>query len=149
MEFRRITSLPPYVFTIIDGLKVEARRAGEDVIDLGFGNPDLPSPDIAVEKLAEAAHNTRNHRYSASRGIPKLRQAIADYYKHRFDVDLDPDTEVINTIGAKEGFSHLMWTLLQPGRLEAISQGRCDPADMEAAIRELVPFLCAGLAAPV
>ncbi|CAB4938065.1 MAG: aminotransferase class I/II-fold pyridoxal phosphate-dependent enzyme [Actinobacteria bacterium] len=115
MEFRRITSLPPYVFTIIDGLKVEARRAGEDVIDLGFGNPDLPSPDIAVEKLSEAAHNTRNHRYSASRGIPKLREAIADYYKHRFDVDLDPDTEVINTIGAKEGFSHLMWTLLQPG----------------------------------
>jgi len=115
MEFRRITSLPPYVFTIIDGLKIEARRAGEDVIDLGFGNPDLPSPDIAVEKLSEAAHNTRNHRYSASRGIPKLREAIAGYYKHRFDVDLDPDTEVINTIGAKEGFSHLMWTLLQPG----------------------------------
>jgi alanine-synthesizing transaminase len=115
MEFRRITSLPPYVFTIIDGLKIEARRAGEDVIDLGFGNPDLPSPNIAVEKLSEAAHNTRNHRYSASRGIPKLREAIAGYYKHRFDVDLDPDTEVINTIGAKEGFSHLMWTLLQPG----------------------------------
>ncbi|NCY16801.1 MAG: aminotransferase class I/II-fold pyridoxal phosphate-dependent enzyme [Actinobacteria bacterium] len=115
MEFRRITSLPPYVFTIIDGLKIEARRAGEDVIDLGFGNPDLPSPDIAVEKLSEAAHNTRNHRYSASRGIPKLREAIAGYYKHRFGVDLDPDTEVINTIGAKEGFSHLMWTLLQPG----------------------------------
>ncbi len=115
MEFRRITSLPPYVFTIIDGLKIEARRAGEDVIDLGFGNPDLPSPDLAVEKLSEAAHNTRNHRYSASRGIPKLREAIAGYYKQRFDVDLDPDTEVINTIGAKEGFSHLMWTLLQPG----------------------------------
>jgi alanine-synthesizing transaminase len=115
MEFRRITSLPPYVFTIIDSLKVEARRAGADVIDLGFGNPDLPSPDIAVEKLAEAAHNTRNHRYSASRGIPKLRQAIADYYERRFGVILDPDTEVINTIGAKEGFSHLMWTLLQPG----------------------------------
>ena len=87
MEFRRITSLPPYVFTIIDSLKVEARRAGADVIDLGFGNPDLPSPDIAVEKLAEAAHNTRNHRYSASRGIPKLRQAIADYYQRRFGVD--------------------------------------------------------------
>ncbi|CAM8631745.1 COG0436 Aspartate/tyrosine/aromatic aminotransferase [Acidimicrobiia bacterium] len=115
MEFRRITSLPPYVFTIIDSLKVEARRSGADVIDLGFGNPDLPSPDIAVEKLTEAAHNTRNHRYSSSRGIPNLRQAIADYYKFRFDVDLDPDTEVINTIGAKEGFSHLMWTLLQPG----------------------------------
>jgi alanine-synthesizing transaminase len=115
MEFRRITSLPPYVFTIIDSLKVEARRAGEDVIDLGFGNPDLPSPDIAVEKLTEAAHNTRNHRYSASRGIPKLRQAIAGYYEKRFGVILDPETEVINTIGAKEGFSHLMWTLLQPG----------------------------------
>ncbi len=114
MEFRRITSLPPYVFTIIDGLKVEARREGADIIDLGFGNPDLPSPDVAVEKLAEAAHNPRNHRYSASRGIPKLRQAIAGYYLHRFGVELDPDTEVINTIGAKEGFSHLMWCLLQP-----------------------------------
>lgn len=115
MEFRRITNLPPYVFTIIDSLKVEMRRAGADVIDLGFGNPDLPSPDIAVEKLAEAAHNSRNHRYSASRGIPKLRMALADLYKRTFDVDLDPDTEIINTIGAKEGFSHLMWTLLGPG----------------------------------
>ncbi len=115
MEFRRITSLPPYVFTIIDSLKIEARRAGEDVIDLGFGNPDLPSPSIAVEKLAEAAHNTRNHRYSASRGLPKLRQAIAGYYEHRFGVTLDPDTEVISTIGAKEGFSHLMWVLLEAG----------------------------------
>jgi alanine-synthesizing transaminase len=115
MEFRRITSLPPYVFTIIDSLKVEARRAGVDVIDLGFGNPDLPSPDIAVDKLAEAVHNSRNHRYSSSRGIPKLRQAAADLYLRRFGVEVDPETEVINTIGAKEGFSHLMWTLLQPG----------------------------------
>ena len=115
MEFRRITSLPPYVFTIIDSLKVEARRAGIDVIDLGFGNPDLPSPDVAVDKLAEAVHNAKNHRYSSSRGIPKLRQAVADLYLRRWGVDLDPETEVINTIGAKEGFSHLMWTLLQPG----------------------------------
>ena len=115
MEFRRITSLPPYVFTIIDGLKSEARRAGEDVVDLGFGNPDLPSPDIAVEKLAEAARNPRNHRYSSSRGIPKLRQAVSDLYLRRFGVELDPELEVINTIGAKEGFSHLMWVLLQPG----------------------------------
>jgi len=115
MEFRRITSLPPYVFTIIDSLKVEARRGGADVIDLGFGNPDLPSPDIAVEKLTEAAHNTRNHRYSASRGIPKLREAVADLYLRRFDVRLDPDTEVLSTIGAKEGFSHLMWVLLEAG----------------------------------
>ena len=115
MEFRRITGLPPYVFTIIDGLKVEARRQGLDVIDLGFGNPDLPSPAIAVEKLAEAAHNTRNHRYSASRGIPKLREAVADLYLRRFGVALDPDREIIATIGAKEGFSHLMWVLLQQG----------------------------------
>ncbi len=115
MEFRRITSLPPYVFTIIDGLKKEARRAGRDVIDLGFGNPDIPSPDIAVEKLAEAARNARNHRYSASRGIPKLREALAARYDRQFGVQLDPETEVINTIGSKEGFSHLMWTLLAPG----------------------------------
>jgi len=115
MEFRRITSLPPYVFATIDALKIEARRAGADVIDLGFGNPDYPSPDVAVDKLAEAVHNPRNHRYSSSKGIPKLRQAVADLYLRRFGVELDPDTEVINTIGAKEGFSHLMWTLLQPG----------------------------------
>lgn len=115
MEFRRIPGLPPYVFTIIDTLKVEARRAGRDVVDLGFGNPDLPSPQIAVEKLSEAAHNTRNHRYSASRGIPKLRQAVADHYLRRFGVTLDPETQVLSTIGAKEGFSHLMWVLLQPG----------------------------------
>ncbi len=115
MEFRRITNLPPYVFTIIDGLKIEARRNGRDVVDLGFGNPDLPSPPIAVEKLCEAAHNSRNHRYSASRGIPKLREAVAGLYQRRFGVALDPEREVISTIGAKEGFSHLMWVLLQPG----------------------------------
>src|SRR5438132_3525476 len=114
-EFRRINALPPYVFTIIDGLKVAARRAGDDVIDLGFGNPDIPSPDIAVEKLAEAAHNPRNHRYSSSRGIPKLRLAVSDLYLRRFGVELDPETEVINTIGAKEGLSHLMWVALGPG----------------------------------
>ncbi len=115
MEFRRIVNLPPYVFTIIDGLKIEARRKGLDVVDLGFGNPDLPSPAIAVEKLAEAAHNSRNHRYSASRGIPKLREAVAALYQRRFGVTIDPEREVISTIGAKEGFSHLMWVLLQPG----------------------------------
>jgi alanine-synthesizing transaminase len=115
VEFRRIPGLPPYVFTIIDSLKIEARRAGRDVVDLGFGNPDIPSPDLAVDKLAEAAHNARNHRYSASRGIPKLRQAAAELYRRRFQVVLDPDSEIISTIGAKEGFSHLMWVLLQPG----------------------------------
>lgn len=115
MEFRRINGLPPYVFTIIDGLKQHARREGRDVIDLGFGNPDLPSPQVAVDKLAEAAHNTRNHRYSSSRGIPKLREAVAQMYQRRFGVTLDPDRQVLTTIGAKEGFSHLMWVLLEHG----------------------------------
>src|SRR5580658_3331775 len=115
MEFRRINGLPPYVFATINDLKLEARRAGKDVIDLGFGNPDLPSPDVAVEKLAESAHNPRNHRYSASKGIPKLRQAITDLYLRKFGVELDPDQEVVTTIGAKEGLSHLMWVLVGPG----------------------------------
>jgi alanine-synthesizing transaminase len=115
MEFRRITGLPPYVFAQINELKAEARALGRDVIDFGFGNPDLPSPDVAVAKLAEAAHNPKNHRYSASRGIPNLRLAIANRYKMLFDVDLDPDREVVTTIGAKEGLTHLMWVLLGPG----------------------------------
>jgi alanine-synthesizing transaminase len=113
--FRRITGLPPYVFSIIDGLKAAARRSGSDVVDLGFGNPDVPSPEIAVEKLAEAARNPRNHRYSVSAGIPKLRAALADLYARRFGVALDPETEVVSTIGAKEGLSHVMWVLLAPG----------------------------------
>ncbi len=115
MEFRRINHLPPYVFSIINELKMTARRNGEDVIDFGFGNPDLASPPTAVDKLAEAAQLGRNHRYSASKGIPKLREAAANLYQRRFGVELDPETEVLNVIGAKEGFTHLMWVLLQPG----------------------------------
>jgi alanine-synthesizing transaminase len=115
MEFRRINALPPYVFAAIDALKMEARRGGEDVIDLGFGNPDVPSPKVAVDKLCEAVQNPKNHRYSASRGIPKLRLAITDLYQRKFGVELDPDTQACTSIGAKEGFSHLMWTLLGPG----------------------------------
>ena len=115
MEFRRINGLPPYVFAIINELRDEARHGGRDVIDMGFGNPDIPSPEIAVEKLAEAARNPRNHRYSASRGIPKLRLAISNLYLRKWGVEVDPDTEIVATIGAKEGLSHLMWTLLGPG----------------------------------
>ena len=115
MEFRRIENLPPYVFSIINGLKIEARRAGRDVIDLGFGNPDIPSPEIAVAKLAEAATKPANHRYSLSRGLPKLREAIAGYYQNTWGVQLDPELEITNTIGSKEGFSHLMWVLLDRG----------------------------------
>ena len=115
MEFRRVDNLPPYVFAVIRDLTLELRRAGDDVVDLGFGNPDLPSPELAVEKLAEAARNPRNHRYSASKGIPNLRLACASLYRRKWGVELDPDTQVLNTIGAKEGLSHLMWVLLEPG----------------------------------
>ena len=115
MEFRRIGELPPYVFASINQLRDEMRHAGEDVIDLGFGNPDIPSPQVAVDKLAEAARNPRNHRYSSSRGIPNLRLAVSRLYGRRFGVDLDPETEVVFTIGAKEGLSHLMWVLVGPG----------------------------------
>ena len=122
MEFRRIGHLPPYVFAEVNELKAEARRAGEDIIDLGFGNPDIPSPPAVVEKLCEAAQNPRNHRYSASRGIPNLRRAVADRYRRRFGVEVDPDTEVITTIGAKEGLAHLMWTLVQPGDVTLVPE---------------------------
>jgi alanine-synthesizing transaminase len=115
VEFRRIDRLPPYVFNVVNEMKATARRAGEDVIDLGMGNPDLASPQAVVEKLAEAALNPRNHRYSTSRGIPKLRLAICDWYERRYGVTLDPETEAASTIGAKEGISHLAWVLVQPG----------------------------------
>ena len=115
MEFRRIDNLPPYVFAEVNQRKIAARRAGADVVDLGFGNPDIPSAPFVVEKLVEAARLEKNHRYSVSRGLPNLRRAVADRYQRRFGVTLDPDTEVISTIGSKEGLSHLMWTLVQPG----------------------------------
>jgi alanine-synthesizing transaminase len=120
MEFRRVNELPPYVFATVDQLKRELRREGRDVIDLGFGNPDIPSPPIAVEKLSEAAHNARNHRYSASRGLPNLRDAVAELYERRFGVRLDPERQVVSTIGAKEGLAHLMWVLLEPGDVAVV-----------------------------
>lgn len=120
MQFRRIDNLPPYVFAEVDTRKVAARRAGEDIVDLGFGNPDIPSAPFVVEKLVEAARNPRNHGYSMSRGLPNLRRAAAARYRRRFGVELDPETEVISTIGAKEGLSHLLWTLLQPGDVAVV-----------------------------
>ena len=115
MEFRRVDRLPPYAFAEIDRVKAEERRAGRDVVDLAFGNPDLPSPPVAVEKLREAALNPRNHRYSVSRGLPNLRAAICELYEHRFGVTLDFETQAITTIGAKEGLVHLIWTLADTG----------------------------------
>ena len=114
-EFRRINRLPPYVFNIVNELKVKARSRGEDIIDFGMGNPDLPTPPHIVEKLCEAARNPRNHRYSASRGITKLRLAIADWYRRRHGVEIDPEREAIATIGAKEGISHLALAIVEPG----------------------------------
>ena len=114
-DFYRIKRLPPYVLATVTDLKVKARARGEDIIDLGMGNPDRPTPRHIVDKLVEAAKNPRNHRYSASRGIRRLRVAIARWYRERFGVELDPETEAIATIGSKEGLAHLMLALLQPG----------------------------------
>jgi alanine-synthesizing transaminase len=103
------------VFAIVNDLKQEARRRGEDIIDLGMGNPDLPTPKHIIEKLVEASRNPKNHRYSASRGILKLRMAICEWYQRRYDVDLDPDSEAVVTIGAKEGIAHLALAIIGPG----------------------------------
>jgi alanine-synthesizing transaminase len=114
-EFARLNRLPPYVFTTVNQIKMDARRAGEDIVDLGMGNPDMPTPRHIVDKLIEAVRKGHNHRYSASMGITKLRVAISDWYKRRFDVDIDPATEAIVTIGAKEGISHLVLVTIRPG----------------------------------
>lgn len=106
-EFQRISRLPPYVFNIVNELKAQARAKGEDIIDVGMGNPDQPTPPHIVEKLVEAAQRTDTHRYSVSRGIPRLRKAICNWYRNRFAVDLDFDTQAIVTIGSKEGLAHL------------------------------------------
>ncbi len=116
-EFQRVKRLPPYVFAIVNKLKSEARQKGEDIIDLGMGNPDLPTPQHIVDKLTEAANLGKNHRYSASKGITQLRMAICEWYKRRYDVDLDPETEAVATIGSKEGLSHLAYAMIDPGDL--------------------------------
>ena len=114
-NFARLDRLPPYVFATVNQIKMDARRNGEDIIDLGMGNPDLGTPQHIVDKLVEASQKPHNHRYSASMGITKLRGAIADWYKRRFDVDIDPETEAIVTIGVKEGMSHLILVTIRPG----------------------------------
>jgi alanine-synthesizing transaminase len=113
--FHRMMRLPPYIFGIVDQLKKDARRKGEDIVDLGMGNPDMPTPKHVVNKLVEAVKNPKNHRYSASKGIYKLRLAITEWYRRRFDVELDPESEAVVTIGAKEGIGHLTLATLGPG----------------------------------
>jgi alanine-synthesizing transaminase len=115
IEFARIKRLPPYVFASVNALKLEARQRGEDIIDFGMGNPDQATPSHIVDKAIEALKNPRNHRYSASRGITKLRAAIASWYHRKFQVEIDPETEAIVTIGSKEGIAHLALATLAPG----------------------------------
>ena len=114
-EFRRIKRLPPYVFAIVNELKAEARARGEDIIDFGMGNPDQPTPQHIVDKLCEAAQRKDTHRYSMSKGIPRLRRAMCNWYRERYDVELDPETQSIVTIGSKEGLAHLALACLGPG----------------------------------
>ena len=114
-EFPRVNKLPPYIFNEIQDLKMEARRNGEDIIDFGMGNPDQPTPDLIVEKLRESSLNPSTHRYSQSKGIPRLRKAITDWYKRRFDVDLNPESEAVVTMGSKEGLAHLALATLDKG----------------------------------
>jgi alanine-synthesizing transaminase len=114
-DFQRIERLPPYVFESVNKLKAEARAAGKDIIDFGMGNPDLPTPKHIVDKLVETVLNPRTHRYSASKGIPGLRKAQARYYERRFGVKLDPDTQVIATLGSKEGFANMAQAITNPG----------------------------------
>ncbi|MEE8445833.1 MAG: aminotransferase class I/II-fold pyridoxal phosphate-dependent enzyme, partial [Alphaproteobacteria bacterium] len=114
-EFHRIKRLPPYVFAEVNEMKARARAAGEDVIDFGMGNPDMPSPDHVVDKLIESVRNPRAHRYSVSRGITGLRRAQAAYYDRRFGVKIDPDSETIVTLGSKEGFANLAMAMTSPG----------------------------------
>ena len=114
-EFPRVNKLPPYIFNEIQELKMEARRNGEDIIDFGMGNPDQPTPDLIVEKLRESSLNPSTHRYSQSKGIPRLRKSITDWYKRRFDVDLNPESEAVVTMGSKEGLAHLALATLDKG----------------------------------
>ena len=115
LQGEKLKGIPPYILSVIKTEMMKQRRAGEDVMDFGMGNPDGETPRHIVDKLVEAVQNPKNHRYSASRGIYKLNLALADWYKRRFNVDLDPNTEVITTIGAKEGISHLMYAMLNRG----------------------------------
>jgi len=119
-RFYRIERLPPYVFNVVNELKTRARARGEDIIDFGMGNPDLPSPEHVVEKLVEAARKPRNHRYSASRGVTKLRHAISEWYRRRYGAAIDPDTEAIAVIGVKEGLSHLALAIVEPGDMALV-----------------------------
>ncbi len=140
-EFRRLTRLPAYVFNITSELKAAARKRGEDIIDFGMGNPDGATPKAIVDKLIEAAQKTATHRYSLSRGIPRLRRAICNWYKTRYDVDLDPETEAIVTIGSKEGIAHLCLAVLDDADTVAVPNPSY-PIHIFSQDRRCRAFLC-------
>ena len=124
MEIRfskRLKNLPPYLFVEIDKAKREARKRGRDLIDLGIGDPDLPTPGSIIEKLYQASKDPRNHKYALDQGMPVLRQAIADWYKRRFNVDLNPETQILPLIGSKEGIAHMPLAFVNRGGLCSVS----------------------------
>lgn len=123
-EFPRIKRLPQYVFAVVNELKAKMRKEGEDIIDFGMGNPDLPPAQHIIDKLCESAKKKTTHRYSMSQGIPRLRKAICDFYKNRYGVELDPEKEAIMTIGSKEGLAHLMLAMLEPGDIAMVPSPR-------------------------
>ena len=125
-EYYRISKLPPYVFAVINEMKAKLRAAGQDVVDFGMGNPDGASPEPVVQKAVEAIRNPRNHRYSMSRGIPRLRQEIVAHYKREYNVELDSEREAIVTMGAKDALAHLLFAVIGPGDL-VISPKPCYP----------------------
>ena len=122
-DFYRIKRLPPYVFEQVNRLKAKARAGGADIIDLGMGNPDLPAPKHVIDKLVETAGRPRTDRYSASKGIAGLRRAQANYYQRRFDVSLDPDTQIVATLGSKEGFANMAQAITAPGDVMLLQAG--------------------------
>ena len=128
-DFYRIGKLPPYVFAVINEMKAKARAAGQDVVDLGMGNPDGTTPQVVVDKLIEAVRNPRNHRYSVSRGIQHLREEIVKRYKRKHDVDLDPDKEAIVTMGAKDALAHLLFATIGPGDVVALVERAAQDLD--------------------
>ena len=123
-EFHRIKRLPPYVFAEVNRLKAAARARGADIVDLGMGNPDMPTPQHIVDKLIETINKPRTHRYSASKGIPGLRKAQAAYYERRFGVKLDPETEIVATLGSKEGFANIAQAIAAPGDVVLVPESR-------------------------
>lgn len=139
-EFHKVRRLPPYVFEQVNRLKASARAAGADIIDLGMGNPDLPTPQSIVDKLCEVVQDPRTHRYSSSKGIPGLRRAQAAYYARRFGVKLNPETQVVATLGSKEGFANMLF-IASDGTIRTIHENAVPLSEAIIDSREPVAYV--------